>query len=56
MDADHRHGVACFWRLFYGWDPIVVFVFYIFETVIIGIFNIIKMLSVCLIGDKKVAM
>ncbi len=41
--------------LFLGWEPLTVFVIYVLESVIAGIFNVIKMLSVYF-GNKEVAL
>ncbi len=32
--------------LFFGWEPVSVFVFYIFETILVGLFTVLKMLTV----------
>ncbi len=42
--------------LFLGWEPLTVFVIYILESVIAGIFNVIKMLSAYLLGGREVAL
>lgn len=42
--------------LFFSWDPVLIFGIYILETVVVGIFNIVKMLSSYHLGDRQVAL
>lgn len=42
--------------LLFGWEPLTVFVLYLLESVIAGVFNVLKMLSVYFLGNKTVAL
>lgn len=47
--------IPLFGVLFLGWEPLSIFVIYVLESVIAGVFHVVKMLSVYF-GNRKVAL